>query len=174
MWSTKQVELGRDQSDAPDESVAGTAYADFKVMAAGFWTWVRHAKYLTEARRQRGSNLVKWRRAVAFWHCQTLRRKFHRWLDRSQVYLLHALASWHRSAIRGRFSWWQRSTRRIKWGRVTATAHWVRKTAALVISLWSVYPRQQRCKRNALALAHNLHRKTCQVHKRNWVPPLHP
>ena len=33
-------ELGRDQSDAPDERVASTAYVDFKMMAAAFWTWV--------------------------------------------------------------------------------------------------------------------------------------
>lgn len=76
------------------EDPAESGYADFKLMAAAFRVWVRHASALRALRVAREAAVENWMIAVSFWEAQTLRRCLARWRGRKNVMQLHALRFW--------------------------------------------------------------------------------
>ena len=104
------------------EDPAESGYADFKLMAAAFRVWVRHASALRALRVAREAAVENWMIAVSFWEAQTLRRCLARWRGRKNVMQLHALRFWYGEILRGRFLYWRELTTRLKIGMHTAGA----------------------------------------------------
>ena len=104
------------------EDPAESGYADFKLMAAAFRVWVRHASALRALRVAREAAVENWMIAVSFWEAQTLRRCLARWRGRKNVMQLHALRFWYGETLRGRFLYWRELTTRLKIGMHTAGA----------------------------------------------------
>ena len=102
------------------EDPAESGYADFKLMAAAFRVWVRHASALRSLRVAREAAVENWMIAVSFWEAQTLRRCLARWRGRKNVMQLHALRFWYGETLRGRFLYWRELTTRLKIGMHTA------------------------------------------------------
>ena len=89
------------------EDPAESGYADFKLLAASFRVWVRHAAALRALRIAREAAVENYMISVSFWECQTLKRCLSRWRGRRNVFQLHALRFWYGSNLKMRFLWWR-------------------------------------------------------------------
>ena len=83
-----------------DDDPGESGYADFKLVAAAFRVWVRHASALRALRVAREAAVENWMISVSFWECQTLKRGLERWRGRRNVMQLHALRFWYGEALR--------------------------------------------------------------------------
>ena len=115
-----------------DDDPGESGYADFKLVAAAFRVWVRHASALRALRVAREAAVEDWMISVNFWECQTLKRGLERWRGRRNVMQLHALRFWYGEALRARFAQWRDALGAAKKARAEEKVNFKR-----ALALWS-------------------------------------
>ena len=126
-----------------DEDPAERGYADFKLTAAAFRVWIRHASSLRALRTAREAAVENWMISVSFWECNALKRALARWRARHNVMQLHALRFWYGENLRNRFRYWKEHTYRLRAERAEeatntrrALAAWSGKNLSYCFAKW--------------------------------------
>ena len=93
-----------------DEDPAECGYADFKLTAAAFRVWIRHASSLRALRTAREAAVENWMISVSFWECNALKRALACWLARHNATQQRALRFWYGKNLHNRFRYWKERT----------------------------------------------------------------
>ena len=93
-----------------DEDPAERGYADFKLTAAAFRVWIRHASSLRALRTAREAAVENWMISVSFWECNALKRALACWLARHNATQQRALRFWYGKNLHNRFRYWKERT----------------------------------------------------------------
>jgi protein SFI1 len=132
-----------EEDDIEEEDPAERGYADFKLTAAAFRVWIRHASSLRALRTAREAAVENWMISVSFWECNALKRALARWRARHNVMQLHALRFWYGENLRNRFRYWKEHTYRLRAERAEeainvrrALAAWTGKSLSYCFAKW--------------------------------------